>query len=354
MVSGAGCDRQSQSFPSPAASGPAKITVASLSPAATDIVIGMGRADRLVAVSNYDKDREGVRGLPRVGDYQTTDWERLALLRPGVMVTQFAADRLPLGLVQRAADLKIQLVNLPITRLDDIVAGMVSLGNALGEPQLGTSAAEQLRRRLAAVAKQASGPKVRAMIVIDDAGKGIAGQENYLNDALEIAGGQNVIRPGRANSPWPSIDRELLVDLDPEVIFQLLPDASPQVRGSAQRVWQQLPQLRAVRNGRVHLFTDTWCLRPSQHVADLAERFGKALNEARPAGATQPATRIWKMANGKWQMEGGPGRGAASFHWQFALCQLRSPRGMPASHFPFSIFHFPSPARHLHIAETQP
>jgi len=89
-----GCDRGSagsQSTSSSPTSRPAKVTVASLSPAATDLLIGMNLSDRLVAVSNYDRDRDGTRGLPRVGDYQTTDWERLALLRPGVMVTQFAA-----------------------------------------------------------------------------------------------------------------------------------------------------------------------------------------------------------------------------------------------------------------------
>ena len=37
--------------------------VASLSPAATDLLIGMGAGDHLVAVSNFDADRDDIRGL---------------------------------------------------------------------------------------------------------------------------------------------------------------------------------------------------------------------------------------------------------------------------------------------------
>src|SRR4051794_35456488 len=70
----------------------ASLTVASLSPAATDLIIGMGAGGHLIAVSNYD--RVGM-DLPKVGDYQTTDWEKLSELHPSVMIIQMGASRLP-------------------------------------------------------------------------------------------------------------------------------------------------------------------------------------------------------------------------------------------------------------------
>jgi ABC-type Fe3+-hydroxamate transport system substrate-binding protein len=261
-------------------------TVASLSPAATEILIGIGAGDRLVAVSNYDPKRPETKSLPRVGDYQTTDWEQLAALRPRVMITQFAIDRLPGGLVEKADALKIRLINVPITRLDDIYAAMRTLGKAVDQPELGASSADELKQRMAALRKRNSGRKVRALIVVNDNGREVAGRDNYLNDALEAAGGENVIRGG----PYPQIDKEILFGHDPEVIFQLLPEASPQVQAKAQELWKSMPNLQAVRNGRVHVFTETWVLRPSHHIGDLAERFAAALNEVRsatPATTTQ-------------------------------------------------------------------
>ncbi len=239
----------------------------------------MGEGNRLVAISNFDPNRHATKNLPRVGDYQTTDWEQLAKLRPGVMVTQFAANRLPEGLVQKSRDLGIELVNVPITRLTDIYAAMQSLGKALGDEQVGVKSTEKLKQQLDAVAAKSGGRKVNALIVIDDSAKGVAGRENYLNDVLEIAGGENVIQPG--GSPYPSIDPELLAKLDPDVIFQLLPDASPQVLARAKQVWDAMPNLAAVKNHRVVILSEPFFLQPSQHVGELAERFSTALAAAR-------------------------------------------------------------------------
>ena len=95
--------------------------IASLVPAATDLVVGMGAIDHLVAVSNQDSvNRPEIRQFPRVGDYQTIDWEKLAELRPDVMIIFMSGSRMPTGVEQRAGDLHIKLVNVKTERLDDI------------------------------------------------------------------------------------------------------------------------------------------------------------------------------------------------------------------------------------------
>src|SRR4051794_4265348 len=79
----AGCDRGVSAPPPSQKKSP---TVASLVPAATDLIVGMGAGDHLVAVSNYDLGAE-VAGLPKVGDYQSIDWEKLTVLRPNVLIS---------------------------------------------------------------------------------------------------------------------------------------------------------------------------------------------------------------------------------------------------------------------------
>ena len=292
LIHSGGCDRApvtNASSTSAAATRPHQ-TVASLSPAATEILIGLGLGERLVAVSNYDQPRQATKDLPRVGDYQTTDWERIATLGPGIMITQFGPNRLPEGMLQKADQLNIRLVNVSITRLHDIFSAMTTLAEAVGEADRGAAGVAAMRAKLDAVASASTGRKVRTLIVTSADARGVAGRDNYLHDVLTIAGGENVIAPG---APYPTIDREMLIELDPEVILQLLPEASPQVRESAARVWQSLPGLRAVREGRVHVIDDPWALNPTHHVGELAERFAIALNAARGEGATSaPATSL--------------------------------------------------------------
>ena len=79
------CDAKPLAGP---ATRPAGVTVASLVPAATDLILSMGAGNRLVAVSNYDTIESTAHPLPRVGDYQTTDWETLASLHPSVMLIE--------------------------------------------------------------------------------------------------------------------------------------------------------------------------------------------------------------------------------------------------------------------------
>ena len=182
-------------------------------PAATEILIGLGLGDRLVAVSNYDQPRQAIKNLPRVGDYQTTDWERLATLRPTIMITQFGPNRLPQGMVQKAEQLNIRIVNVSITRLDDIFQAMKTLASAVEEPDRGDAAIAALREKFDAVVSRTTGPKVRTLIVTSAEARGVAGRKNFLDDILTIAGGENVISPG---APYPTIDREMLIELDPE------------------------------------------------------------------------------------------------------------------------------------------
>ena len=91
----------------------------------------MGSGDHLVAVSNYDVARDGIRNLPKVGDYETVDWEQIATLRPELMLTQYAEDRMPQGLRERLAGLGIRSVNVHIDSLEDIFKAYDTLGAQL-------------------------------------------------------------------------------------------------------------------------------------------------------------------------------------------------------------------------------
>ena len=266
------CDK---STPAKATSRP---SVASLVPAATDLIIGMGAGDHLAAVSNFDT-RPEMRDLPRVGDYQDIDWERLASLRPDFLIVFMAPDRMPEGLRQHTDQLKIRLINMRMERLDDVLAEIRNLGDLLNEKEKASAAAANLRGRLEAVRQRVKGqPAVPTLIVRDIAGEATAGRGNFINDILEIAGGENV----RKENGWPSTDRELLLSLKPQVVLVLLPDASPQAVGEAQRVWQSMSDVPAVVNRRVHLLTDWWMVQPGIHLADLAERFADLLHPQSP------------------------------------------------------------------------
>jgi ABC-type Fe3+-hydroxamate transport system substrate-binding protein len=279
-----GCERSAAVAPTTQASGPK--TVASLVPAATDMIIAMGARDRLVAVSNWDAERPEIAGLPRVGDYRTIDWEKLASLRPDVMVVQWRPDKMPPGAAERAAELNIQFVNLRIVYLDEIFTAFQSLGDGIGEPEKATAAANELRRQLDAVRAAVAGrTPVRTLVSQTESPLSTVGGGNFMNDLLTLAGGKNVIEGG--DNSYPNIDVERLVALNPDVVIHLLPGESPQVVERAKTFWSSHPELTAVKNGRVYLETDSYMLLPGPLVGKIAERFATLLHP----GVTFPTTR---------------------------------------------------------------
>lgn len=250
--------------------------IISLVPSATDLILGMGAGEHLVGVSTFDTAAR-VKGLPRVGDYQTVDWEQIHRLKPQVMVIFQGLDRVPAGMSQQAKDLNIQLVNVRTETLNDIYRELDHLGQLLHETKRAEMASAELHRRLEAVSQRVAGRKqVRTLIVLDANGSAVAGPGTFLDDLLNIAGGVNVMAANSAH--WPQLDQEQIQSLNPEAIIQLLPDASPQVLLAAQQAWTKMPDLAAVKYKHVHVMTDPTVLISGYHVADLAEQMADALH----------------------------------------------------------------------------
>lgn len=284
-----GCEHKDWDPPPPPATRPVR-TVASLVPAATDLIVGMGAGDRLVAVSTYDSKRPDVGSEPKAGDYQTTDWELLAKLRPSVLVTDKDAGHRPAGFDQRAAALGIEVVRVHVDHLSDIPPAIDALGAALDAKNLAIAANGQLSGQLNTVRRLAAAePPVAALIVTGPHADSVAGPGEYLDELLALAGGTNVAAP--LGKPYPTVDRETMASLQPAVIFQLVPGQTPQQAAGTAAEWKQFPSIPAVAAGRVVTVTDQWAELPGWHVGDLAERFGRALHPNAMSGLTVLTTR---------------------------------------------------------------
>ena len=248
----------------------------------------MKAGEHLVAVSNWDADRAEIRDLPRVGDYRSIDWEKLTQIRPGVMIVQFRADKMPPGLGERAQELGIQLVNVRINRLEHLYETLDLIGDALGERGKSDGSKSQIKASLETIQRHVAGkPPVRTLLLRSAQDLASVGGGNFLDELLTIAGGQNVLEGGE--NSYPTIDRERLLALDPDVILYLLPGASDQVVAQAKQHLQSLPQLRAVRTGRVHVLTEDYLLLPGYAVGQIARDFARRLHPDLAKTATSPS-----------------------------------------------------------------
>jgi iron complex transport system substrate-binding protein len=268
-------------------------SVASITPAGTDILIGLGGGDLLVGVSNFDSDHEGIAGKPRIGDYQNINWEKLATLGANILLLQYAQDRIPPYIQQKCADMGIRIVNLKLDTIDDIARGMTTVADAIGRPGQGENTVADWRSKLASVRASVAGlERVRTLVVTNDQSFALAGPGEFLDELLQIAGGQNAAES--LHKPYPEVDREMIMSLAPDVVIRLVPDGDqkPQVVQQGDRIWDTLPDLPAVKNHRVYVLTDWYAELPGFRVADLAAQFAAILHPQ--TAATHPSSEPGK------------------------------------------------------------
>lgn len=287
----AGCKKPEPSAIPPSATSPTHVrTVASLVPAATDILIEMGVADQLVGVSNYEPKTPELARFARVGDYHIADWEQLSVIRPSVLAITSSKKDLAEVFRQRAQSLGIDLLDIRMDRLDDIYAVIARLGDAIGQKAKADALLAQMHQQIAAVRSQVAGkPKVRTLMALNHTATFIVGPRNYLDDLLAIAGGANV---AGGQKDYPEIDREMLLQLDPDAIILLLPEAPPQVIEAAKVFFAGLPQLKAVRTGRIYIHTEWYLTLPAARARNVAQFIANDLHPL--TAAPEPTTRVAK------------------------------------------------------------
>lgn len=236
----------------------------------------MGAADHLVAVSNYDRRVGPIADLPRAGDYANIDWERVASLRPDVMIVFMAPERMPAALKEKAAEYHVRLANVRIERLEDLFEQLGVVGELIHEPEKSAAVAASVRKQLDSVRTRTAGKvRIRTLIVREPSLLGVVGRANFLNDLLELSGGENVIEtPG-----WPEIDKEKLLACRPQAIIHLMPGADQAAVAQAMAAWRNVP-LPEETQKNIHILTDWHLLQGGVHVGQTAEEFARLLHPA--------------------------------------------------------------------------
>ncbi|HEX8323361.1 MAG TPA: ABC transporter substrate-binding protein [Tepidisphaeraceae bacterium] len=246
--------------------------IVSLTPAGTDLLVAMGLGDRVVGVSPFEANEDLRRRLPKAGDYLHIDWETLAELRPAYLVVQGKRDRLPPGTREKCDALDIRAVILQIDRLADIEAAVEQLGASISGATGGPALLQSLRAREQKVKQHAPKARVPTLLAFSDSGTQTVGRETFIDDALTLAGGENVVTA----AGYPTLDAEKLASLRPKVAFLLLPG------GTGEGVARAEAALRTAglsADVPVHAITQPDALLPGTSAWRLAEMMAAHLRD---------------------------------------------------------------------------
>jgi iron complex transport system substrate-binding protein len=274
----AGCGgRQAQQQSASVQARPQRII--SLSPNVTEILYGIGAWPQVVAVSQFCTYPDDVKNKPRVNGWDKTNLEQVMALKPDFVMgvdaqEPFLRDKLD-GLGVRSLFVKSQT-------LADVLTSIGEIGRASGHEQEATDLSAQTEREIEAVRTTvANRPRPRVLCVVDRVPGTIrdlytATRGSYLDELISIAGGESIAPPGEHG--YGKITKEAVLTLNPEVIIDMVQGSKGKFGEDPVAVWNELAEVRAVRNKRIYSMTDPSVIHPSQFVGQTAQIFARALH----------------------------------------------------------------------------
>ncbi len=219
--------------------------VIALAPHVTELLFAAGGGDRVIATVAYSDYPEAAKLLPQVGSNRQIDMERVAALKPDLIVVWLhgSSERQ----IEQIRALGIPMFHSEPRKLDDIATNLSRLGKLMGTESVADAAAVELRERLNALAaKYAGRAPVRMFYQVWDKPLYTLNEGHILSDAMRLCGGKNVF--GKLAVTAPVVDIEAVLQEDPEAMFS----GERSAKDVGLSMWKAYPSMTAVR--RANLF----------------------------------------------------------------------------------------------------
>ena len=256
--------------------------IISLGPSITETLFALGLGDNIVAVSNYCDFPTEVINLPKVGGYVDPNLEAIVALQPDLVVLLANQQRT----IKQLHQLNIPTLPVRDTTLADIKNMMDRIGQRTQHQKQAQQLLNSIDQKITTIVeKTAKSARPRVLITIGHSiGNNqiktlfIAGQHDFYNDLITLAGGENAYQSTALKVPSLSI--EGLIQLNPQIILDIFPEADDHDADLDQvlQQWQQLEYIDAVNNNRVHIIEQDYATIPSPRVILLLEQIAQLIH----------------------------------------------------------------------------
>ena len=245
--------------------------IASLVPSATETLLLLGAADRIVLRTTYDGDAR-LAHVPAVPALRPTA-ESILAAAPDLVIAQ--PDDQAIALVAALERAGVPVYAAYPRSLDDAHAAIVRLGALVGMPNTADSAAAALADELGAVRRMRAGRNQPSILyVLWHEPLRTAGRETFIHELIETAGARNIFAD--VAEQWPLVSMEEVVRREPGfLVFNDVAGAPTLEQLRAGAGWREL---RAVRAGRVLYVDNDLFSRPGPRVGEAARALARMID----------------------------------------------------------------------------
>jgi len=293
------------------------MSVVSLFPSATELAAALGATPAAVShqcdhppavedrptltglVRDLDGDPAAIDRIAAHDDTYYLDGDRLAAADPDAVLTQgvCAVCALDAGLARRAVerlDLDAAVLDVHAADLDDVLANVERVGEAVGRPAAAAALRADLDARIDAVADEVASAEPRPRVAVLDWTDPVRHAGLWVPDLVRIAGGETGLVASGERSR--TVTPEELRAFDPEVVVvgPCSADVGEAERAAADLLEREsLGDVAALRDGRVYAMDGTAYLnRHSHRVVDTLEALAAVIHPDRFGGLDERVRRV--------------------------------------------------------------
>ena len=248
--------------------------IITLAPHLTEIVFAVGAGERIVGTVTYSDFPAEAKRIPVIGDNLHIDLERVAALKPDLLVVWLhSAESRELEALRQ---LGIPLFYSEPHGLAQIPDTLTRLGRLTGTDAKARQVADSMRSQLNNLAaRYAHRPRVRVFYQAWDKPLYTLNGKHYVSDVIRLCGGENIFAGLTTTAPVVSI--EAVLQENPEAI--LTGDMRKEEGGLA--LWKAYPHMLAVQRGNLFTFDSDLLVRPGPRIVEGATAVCEKLDLAR-------------------------------------------------------------------------
>lgn len=248
--------------------------IISLAPHVTELLFAAGAGDKIVGAVRFSYYPKAAKSIPRVGDTNKLDLERIVSLNPDLIVAWKS---------NAAADTEIlRSMHIPIyvsepRSLETIASSIINLGLLSGTSGTARKASKAFLDRLATLKKKYSHkPAVTVFYQFWNDPIFTVNGRHVISSVIRLCGGKNVF----ANMPILSaqVSLEAVINANPQVIIA---SGTGRKRPSWLKEWDKWPELRAVKYHHIYYIPPDFIQRQTPRILQGAAMMCKFLDEAR-------------------------------------------------------------------------
>jgi len=250
--------------------------IVSLAPNLTEILFALGLDEKIAAVSNDSDYPPEAAKKKKVGTFWQPNIEAVIAAKPDLVITLWFEQQK--AVAETLNRLGYRVLTLKTEKIEELRTAIKKIGAATGRKQQANELVKNIENQFSNLqSKFSSTNKVKVLWVVGVENLSVAGRNTFINELIEIVGGENAIGP--TISQYPQIGAEELITCGAEIIIQSAMGTSniSKQQRAAEAFWSKWANLPAVKNNRIYVVDSDLVLRLGPRLPQGAEMIARCL-----------------------------------------------------------------------------